>query len=500
MKLTFGQNLTQKQTQTMAPRMIQSMEILRMPLTELQERIEQELIDNPVLEMGERDATLPDENADRATEREPERNEKVDVEQKELVVDESQNNADDFERLVNLHQDVPDHFDERPRPSANRMQEAGDRAHDFITNVAEKMPTLQDFLLEQLQLMDMESDMMKMCERIISTLNAEDGGYLRVELIDLLPSGASEDDLKLAESALQIVQQLEPTGIASRNLSECLTLQISDDIPYHEEVRTLVMSHLEDLGENRIPQIQKATGYSIEQIEQAKEQLRRLNPKPAGRFVTQYSTNVNPDLWIERGDDGKYVVKMEEGPGRRLFISKFHRQRIANGQATADEKEFIKKKINSAQWLIDAISQRRSTLIRVAQQIVEHQTDFLDKGPEHIVPLKMQQIADIVEVHVTTVSRAVDDKWIETPRGIFPLKRFFVGGTTTSEGEDVAWDKIRIKLQELVDNEDKSSPLSDDELVKRLKANGFKVARRTVTKYRKKMGIPSSRKRRDWSK
>lgn len=149
--------------------------------------------------------------------------------------------------------------------------------------------------------------------------------------------------------------------------------------------------------------------------------------------------------------------------------------------------------------MIDSIEQRRNTLTRVAQAIVEHQTRFLDEGPESIEPLKMQQIADKVGVHVTTVSRAVDDKWMQTPRGILPLKRFFVGGTQTDDGDDVAWDTIRIKLQELIDKEDKSDPYSDEKLVDELKKEGMHVARRTVTKYRKKMAIPSSRQRRDWT-
>lgn len=467
-----------------------------MPMVELQERIEQELIENPVLEMRDKDPTLPDETASTKEKQDKE----VDVEQKELVVDDEHRYADDFERLTNLANEVPDHFDERPRPSANRIQEAGDRAHDLIANVAEKSETLQDYLLDQLHLMEIEPQQLKICERIVSTLNPEDGGYLRVSLLDLMPADSTEEDMAMAEEALAIVQQLDPVGIASRDLPECLLRQITPDMTHRDELRVLISHHLEDLRDNRIPQIQKATNFSVDQIQAALGELRRLNPKPASSFVTQYAMAVSPDLWIEKDENGKYIVKMEEGPGRRLFISNYYKKRIANGQATREEKEFIKNKVNAAQWLIDAINQRRSTLMKVAQQIVNHQTEFLDKGPEYIVPLKMQQIADIVEVHVTTVSRAVDDKWIETPRGIFPLKRFFVGGTTNDQGESVAWDKIRIKLQELVDNEDKSNPLSDDELVKQLKSQGFNVARRTVNKYRKKMGIPSSRRRRDWSK
>ena len=162
-------------------------------------------------------------------------------------------------------------------------------------------------------------------------------------------------------------------------------------------------------------------------------------------------------------------------------------------------KEFLKRKIQAAQWLMESIEQRRNTLEKVTRAIIQHQHAFLDKGPEHIEPLKMQQIADQVGVHVTTVSRAVDDKWVQTPRGIFSLKRFFGGGTQTLTGEEVAWEKIKQKLLELLDKEDKSNPLSDEVLVAKLNEAGYPVARRTVTKYRKMLNIPSSRQRKDWT-
>lgn len=496
MKLSLGQYQQQKQVQTLAPRMIQSMEILQLPLAELEERIEQEVSENPVLELRSNDPTLPEgeKSPDSPTAKEK------DVDQKELVIDTEKNSADDFERLLNLDQDVPDHFDERPRPSINRIQEFGERQHDLMANIADRAETLQEHLLQQLGELEVEPSLLQICQRIISALNPNDGGYLKISLIDLLPPGADEAQEALAERALAIVQRLDPVGVAARNLSECLLLQIEDKMPHADEIRVLVTNHLSDLENNRMPAIQKATGYTLEQIQTALEHLRKLNPKPASRFVDKFVPKVTPDLWIETEADGKYIVKMDEGPIRSLYISKYYRQRIASGQATAEEKEYIKRKINSAQWLIESIEQRRSTLTRVAQAIIDHQVAFLKEGPQAIVPLKMQEIADVVKVHVTTVSRAVDDKWIESPRGIIPLKRFFVGGTQTDDGEDVAWDRVRIKLQELVDNEDKSKPLSDDELVKRLKSLGFNVARRTINKYRQKLGIPSSRQRRDWSK
>ena len=465
------------------------MEILQLPLAALEERIEQELAENPVLELKDSE-TEPRE--------EPERTDEVDLAQKELVIDED-HNEDDFRRLLELDREVPDYFD-GPRPSSNRIQEMGDRQHDWLANVEDRHESLQDFLLEQLADYDLDEPVRRMAERIISTLNAEDGGYLRVALRDLLPSDADEAQLDIAEEALAVVQSLEPVGIAARDLRECLLLQLTPETEHLELVRKLIMDHLDDLQHNRLPQIEKATGRSIDEIQQAWEELRHLDPKPASRFTEQFVPVVTPDLRVVKKEDGQYVVEMDEGPGRGLFISNYYRKRLANGQATPEEKEYIKRKVTAAQWLIESIEQRRSTLMKVAQAIVDHQTKFLDAGPEHLEPLKMQQIADKVGVHVTTVSRAVDDKWIETPRGIFPLRRFFVHGTTNDAGDEVAWDKIRLALRKLIDEEDKSKPYSDDEIVKRLKAQGLNVARRTVTKYRQKMNIPSSRQRRDWSR
>ena len=204
-------------------------------------------------------------------------------------------------------------------------------------------------------------------------------------------------------------------------------------------------------------------------------------------------------MYVELDENGRYVVRLEDDRTPNLYISPYYRSLLSSNQLNEQAREYIKRKINSAQWLIDSIQQRRNTLLKVAQAIVDHQTGFLNHGPEYIEPLKMQQVADKVGVHVTTISRAVDDKWIQTPRGIFPLRRFFCGATTSTSGEEVAWDAVRLKLRELIDNEDKSEPLSDEQLVQELAKQGIKVARRTVTKYRKAMKIPSARQRRDWS-
>ncbi len=494
MRLSFGLEQRQVQKQIMAPRMIQSMEILQLPLLALQERIEQELSENPVLELAETDEASTTEEDERENPDAPAETEK------ELVVDEKGDNADDFERLMDLDREVPDHFDERTRSSANRVAEESDRKHDAIANLAERPESLHDYLRHQLGELELERDIARLAERIVSTLDPKDGGYFRSSLQDLLPPSASQEQLELAELALQIVQQLDPPGIAARDLRECLLAQLQPEMPHFEEVRTLILSHLENLRDNRLPAVQKATGMTIDEIQAAWGQLRKLNPKPGAKFAEAFVPTVTPDVRLERDEDGNYKVVMDDDRTPQLYISDYYRKRLASGNATAEEREFIKRKVNAAQWLIESINQRRSTLTRVAQAIVEHQTRFLEEGPEAIEPLKMQQIADQVGVHVTTVSRAVDDKWIQTARGILPLRRFFVGGTQSDDGEEVAWDAIRIKLQEVIDEEDKSAPLSDDHLVEELRKHGLKVARRTITKYRQKMGIPSSRQRRDWSK
>ena len=226
------------------------------------------------------------------------------------------------------------------------------------------------------------------------------------------------------------MQRLDPPGVAARDLRECLLLQLTPGMPYYEQVRTLISSHLEDLEHNRLPVISRRTGYSIELIQTALEELRKLNPKPGAKFNDVGGAAGHARRVHRARRRRQYKVRLEEGRTPSLFISPYYRQLFASDQANDETREYIKRKINSAKWLIDSIEQRRSTLTRVAQAIVDHQTEFLDKGPESIEPLKMQQIADKVGVHVTTVSRAVDDKWIQTPRGIFPLKRFFCGGTS----------------------------------------------------------------------
>lgn len=457
----------------MAPRMIQSMEILQLPLMALQERIDQEMSENPVLEVRESvpAESEPDEAPAAAPEPEP---------------------ADDFPEMT---EEWAEQF-EGNRPSRAALAEEADRKHDAMQNMASKPQTLADSLEDQLGFLDLDATGKALCDYIIH--NLDDHGFLKLDLAEVVRDCGAEATLDQAEAALRQVQSLDPPGIAARDLRECLLLQITPEVPYGDVLEAIISNHLEDLRQNRLPAIQKKTGYDIETIKEALLQLRRLDPRPGARFEPTGSQYVLPDLIVEPDELGHYQVRLLDERTPQLSISRHYQKLLRNKQADPAAREFIQKKIQSARWLIESIEQRRSTLLKVARAIIDRQQEFLDKGPEFIAPLKMQQVADVVHVHVTTVSRAVDDKWVQTPRGICALKSFFGGGTTTTDGEEVAWETIKRKLLEVVDKEDKSNPLSDEDLVEALMQDGLPVARRTVTKYRKALRIPSSRQRKQF--
>lgn len=490
---TLSQRLEQKMI--LAPRMIQSMEILQLPIMALQERIEQELQENPVLELRE-DAETEERPVDEET-GEPVAEETTEADTDgELVINEEGDELD-FNRLDALSKDWEDHFNEEHRPSRNGMDEEGDKKHDAMQNMPSRPQSLHDYLNDQISFLETNPEKLRLIRFLITHI--DDNGYLTVSLEEIARSFVPEATVAAAEEALHLVQRLDPPGVGARSLSDCLLLQLTPETPHRDVVRVLILNHLEDIRNNRLPIIQRRTGFDLPLIKEGIEALKHLNPRPGTLFTTDNIPYVVPDIVIERTEEGEYDVRLLDDWTPNIYISRKYVEMYRDKRADAKAKEYLKRKIQAAQWLMDSIEQRRSTLTKVTRAIIQHQRSFLDKGPEHIEPLKMQQIADQVGVHVTTVSRAVDDKWVQTPRGIFPLKRFFGGGTQTTSGEEVAWETIKNKLLEIIDTEDKSNPLSDEDLVTKLSETGYPVARRTVTKYRKMLNIPSSRQRKDWT-
>ncbi len=491
MRLDTHMSQRMDQRMILAPRMIQSMEILQLPIMALQERIQQELQENPVLELKE-------DTADGETEAAPaEEQDEASNPERELVIDDTGNNEIDFDRLEALNKDWEDHFNEGHRPSRNGIDDEIDKKHDAMQNMPSRPQSLHDYLTEQLTFLDAPADQMQLLRYLITHI--DDNGYLTVPLDEVVRGYPLPATVEQVEEVLRMLQKLEPPGVGARDLKECLLLQLTPETPHRDVVRALILNHLEDIQHNRLPVIQRRTGYDLALIKDAIEVLKHLNPKPGARFTADNIPYVVPDIVVERTEDGEYEVRLLDDWTPNIYISRRYMELYRDKSADPKAKEYLKRKIQAAQWLLESIEQRRSTLEKVTRAIIKHQRAFLDKGPEHIEPLKMQQIADQVGVHVTTVSRAVDDKWVQTPRGIFPLKRFFGGGTHTATGEEVAWETIKQKLLEIIDKEDKANPWSDEDLVTKLQEAGYPVARRTVTKYRKMLNIPSSRQRKDWT-
>jgi RNA polymerase sigma-54 factor len=507
--MRIGMDLSVRMNQQMilAPRMIQSMEILQLPIIDLQAKIEKELQENPFLEqkehLGDQDeAPEPEFNPDAPLKHD----DTGDLE---------------FNRLEALNRDWDDHFNEEHRVSRGALEEEGDRKLDAMANMPDRPRSLQDHLDEQLGELELDPEQRALAKHVCSFVDRT--GYLGSRIkakrkddddeseiretfspITLAEIAQAYDQLTTEEQAedvlLHVVQKLDPPGVGARDLKECLLLQITEDTPCCDTLRVLVRDHLEDVAYNRIPIIQKATRFDIPTIQEAVAALHHLDPKPGLKFADSGTQYVVPDVVVERTDSGDYDVRLTDDWVPNIRISKRYFELYKSKGLDEAAREKLRKSLQSAQWLVSAVEQRRNTLMRVTKAIIDHQRAFLDAGPEHIHPLKMQQIADQVKVHVTTVSRAVDDKWVQTPRGVFPLKRFFGGGKKNDQTqEDVAYEVMKQKLMELISDEDKASPLSDEELVSKLNDAGYPVARRTVTKYRKMLKIPSSRQRKDWS-
>jgi RNA polymerase sigma-54 factor len=518
--------MNQRLEMRLAPRMIQSMEILQLTTMALQERLQQELQENPVLELQDSTDEAAIADGEAAALEEAALEENRDPGADELIIDDSGSNELDFDRLDAISRDYGDVLNEEHRPSRNGMDEEGDKKHDAMQNMASRPQSLQDYLNDQLSFLELKSDLIQLVRYVITHI--DDNGFLTVPdetdpeyqkrrddpdykpsrplrrccppLQDLAAGYREGTTAAQVEEALHVVQKLDPPGVGARDLRECLLLQLTPETPHAKVLRELIVHHLENIAHNRLPIIQKETGFDLQTIKDAIEVLRHLNTRPGARFVAESIPYVVPDIQVERTEDGEYTVRLLDDWLPNIYISRRWIEMYRDKSTSSKDKEYLKRKIQSAQWLQESIEQRRNTLEKVTRAIIQHQRAFLDKGPEHIEPLKMQQIADQVGVHVTTVSRAVDDKWVQTPRGIFPLKRFFGGGThNTATGEEVAWETIKQKMLEIIDKEDKSNPLSDEDLVAKLNEAGYPVKRRTVTKYRKMANIPSSRQRKDWT-
>ncbi len=459
-----------------APQIIQSIEILQLPALELQQRLKQELLENPVLEMVETPVLEEEQEQEAAAEAVPH--------------EERAKSDQEFEKLRDIEDIVRDYGSQTYRRSADPAE--SDRKFEAMQNTAARPLSLQDYLYNQYSLLDTPEELREVAENII--YNIDDNGYLAYPLEDVLESMDGGATLDQAQRALEIIQSLDPPGVGARDLRECLLLQMRGNGHTPPLARELVCNHLEDLWMNRIPKIAKDTNSSLDEVRQAIEFISHLNPKPGMTFTAEVSPYVIPDVVVELVD-GHYEVRLEDDRLPRVYINSAYSRLLRDEHTAESAKDYIRKKIQAARWLIESIEQRRTTLYKIARALVDIQRPFLERGVTHLVPLKMQTIAQMTGVHVSTVCRAIADKYMQTPIGIFPLRFFFTGGTRTADGRIRSRKSVKHLVKQVLDGEDKHNPLSDDEVAAKLQAQGLDVARRTVTKYRKALGIPSSRQR-----
>ncbi len=474
----------------LAPHMIQSMEILQLSILALQERIEQELNSNPVLEMVEPES--PDQTQAAAEQS------KDDTIEKELGVGTDTSKTEDFERPENLGEGFTDYMNQagsfRRRVSADEP----DRKLEAMKNTAAPPQSLHDYLLEQWGLIDAEEPVKKAGDMIIDYI--DNRGYLTVRLEQLYNKDRGDftvDDLK---HALELVQKLDPPGVGARDMKECLLIQMalsSEDMSFESR---LISEHMDDLLENHLPEIAKKMNCGIEAINHAIERMSKLDTSPGLQVGPDQNHPITPDVIIEMEEDsGAYSVRLADTDLPHLRVSDYYAGMVKDTRVSETTRKFLQNNVRSAQWIIDAIEQRKNTLLKVARAVVKYQKDFFDKGQLHLRPLPMSKVAEEVGVHLATVSRAVAGKYVRCPWGVLPLRKFFSGGREDTDGLGHSWEGIRAKLQEIINGEDKAKPLSDDQIRKMLEKAGINnLARRTVAKYRKLLNIPAARFRKKY--
>ncbi len=491
MRLDISQQLKTEQRMMLAPRMIQSMEILQLPMLALQERIQQELLSNPTLEMeepGEYDASssessdYSDSNSDEAV----------------LIVKDDNSRADSFERMSNQDEGFSEYLDRSEYISKQKSSgDDVDRKMDAMSNTAAPGKNLLDHLSEQWMFVECDEQIHIIGSKIIDLIDSN--GYLSIELSKIrehLDFALSDQQLK---DALELVQSLEPTGVGARDFIECLTLQLLADAGDHSMELEILNKYLKEIELNHYPQVAKSLKCSVEDIKAAIKNISRLDPRPGLQFSQVQASYISPEIIVDYDEENdNYSARLADGSSPILKVNSEYAEMLRNSQINSNDRDYLRKNVRSAEWLIDAVQQRKATLMRVVNIVLHTQKDFFSSGPLALKPLPMIDVAKELGIHVGTVSRAVSEKYMQTPSGIFPLRYFFTSGKEQSNGETVSWDAIRAKMQEIIDNENKKKPFNDEKLAEELTKQGIVISRRTVAKYRDIMNIPPARKRKEY--
>lgn len=455
--------------------MRQSLEYLQVPLLELRALIRKEIEQNPTLEEKTEDHT------------------QLEI---ESGVEEPSNEdvaafEDEYRKLAELDASWREYFrmagSSHSRPTA---EEEDRRQHMLDSLVREE--SLQARLLTQIDLADLDTKDRDVAIMLVGSLN--DDGYLNVTLGELAETTGL--DIETLERLLRVVQDLDPAGVGARDLRECLGIQLRRVGKPEEGIEArIIRDHLDALAANRHTEIAKALGVSVALVHDAARFIGTLEPRPGRAFGGEMAEYVAPDVVVQKVGD-EYVIVMNNERLPRVRISRHYRQLMEDPSTPKETRDYIRDKIRAGAFMIRSIHQRQETVANIAREIVRAQREFLDHGVSRLRPMTMAEVADVVGVHETTVSRAVSGKYMQTPRGLFELKFFFTSGYRAVDGQSFSNKAVKDALEELVAGEDLSRPMSDDALAKALAGRGIKVARRTIAKYRDELNIPPSHLRR----
>jgi RNA polymerase sigma-54 factor len=480
----LNQSTQLRQELKINPRLYQAMDLLYMPLLDLQQHLKQELLNNPFLDLVEAE---DEEEEEQEVEAEPE----------------TKTEADDTRGEIDWEEILLDGFD----TAGGRREEHEEREYFEPVTVATR--DLGDHLRDQVSLLELSPREMVLADEFIGNINED--GYLASSIDEILAAlndvvaKAAEDagrtgDLPLytaeeGKAILEVIQGLDPAGVGAQNLRDCLLLQLKEaglgeSIPFR-----LVRDCFDELINHRWSEISKRFNISAADVQKAADEIAKLDPKPGLQFTSGDENYIIPDLVVEKIGD-KYHVFLNDANLPRLKLSRAY-QEIARDKKKfeGENKEFISNKLNSANWMIQAIEQRRQTMLKVMNYIVERQREFFEKGIQYLKPLTLREVAEVINMHESTVSRVTNEKFVQTPRGVLPLKFFFSSGLATADGEDVSARGIKAQLQKLVQDEDPRHPLTDQAIVNILRESGVQIARRTVAKYRDQLGVLSARMR-----
>lgn len=500
-----GLQLSQRLTQSLvlAPQLQQSLALLQAPSLELKALVEQELQQNPVLEeitepeMEAREKSPGNESAggDEAETptvpdfAEPPEDVKFDAAAERLANDPGDDFQAEFEKLVQMDQDWRDHFSQTN--TVIRSSAEDEERREFMFNSITVEASLAQHLMEQVRDTSLNDDERAIAELLIG--NIDDYGYLMATAEELAASTNLPADKIL--QTLKVIQGFEPAGVGARDLRECLMLQLEragkdDTLEYR-----IIRDHMEELGRRKIPDIARGTGQAVEVVQAALARIARLEPRPGRAFLPVVEQYVAPEVFVvKNGDDFTVTTNDEQIP--HLRISNVYKDLMSAGEDNAEVKNYIREKIRAGKFLIKSLHQRQTTICNIGKEIVKRQREFMEKGVAHLKPMTMAQVAEVVGVHETTVSRAVSGKYIQTPQGVFDMKYFFTAGLQNAHGENVSNTSVKDMIAEIFKNEKPTRPLSDQEVVKMLTDKGINIARRTVAKYRDELGILPSNLRR----